>query len=103
MQLFIKYAIEFNKNKVDISNVKLEDFILKGMKYLPDSLRICKYDNEGKFTWVTNELKGKVYQNNYKVIIDFGNIKDQYIIVLRLKSLKINIKIKQKLYMMIKV
>ena len=76
----VKYRIVLNRNKVCLENVKLEDFIPKGMTFVPESLRIGRYDKENNFSWVSDKFKDKINYENDKVTIDFGNIEDYYII-----------------------
>ncbi|MBB6624220.1 LPXTG cell wall anchor domain-containing protein [Clostridium gasigenes] len=95
----VKYRIDVNENGSSLQNVILEDIIPKGMEVNRESINIGTYDLNRNFNWITEKMKNKISVENGKIIINFGDIKDHYVVIYEMKvvSRELNYENKAKL------
>ncbi|MBU3138221.1 hypothetical protein KPL39_18500, partial [Clostridium gasigenes] len=95
----VKYRIDVNESGSSLQNVILEDIIPKGMEVNKESINIGTYDLNRNFNWITEKMKNKISVENGKIIINFGDIKEHYVISYEMKvvSRELNYENKAKL------
>ena len=95
----VKYNIDVNENGSSLQNVILEDIIPKGMEVNRESINIGTYDLNRNFDWITEKMKNKISVQNGKIIINFGDIKEHYVVIYEMKvvSRELNYENKAKL------
>ncbi|WP_194192373.1 SpaA isopeptide-forming pilin-related protein [Clostridium chrysemydis] len=81
----VNYKISVNPNNGNMKNAVLEDVFPKGMEIVKNSLSIYQIDENGNFSWVTDNFKDKTKIENGKLTIDFGNSDKNYTVNYKLK------------------
>lgn len=81
----IDYKITVNENYEEKKQTVLTDYLPAGMSYVEGSLKVTKIDRYWQWSDVTEDFTDKLTVTDGVLSLDFGNIRDKYIVEYKLK------------------